>query len=151
MLPAIAALGGDDFVLATVDAGRAKWVGHFADALGVDTAIVLKRRIDGSHTQVIATDAPVRGRRVVIFDDMIRSGGSLLSAARAYLDAGASSVAAVATHGVLPGDALETIKASGLITRVAVTDSHPQAHELSSDFLEVISCAPVLAAPFGAP
>lgn len=153
VLPAIAELGGSDFVLATVDAGRAKWVGRFADALGVDTAIVLKRRLDGSHTQVVATDAPVKGRRVVVFDDMIRSGGSLLAASRAYLDAGATSVAAVATHGVFslpsPRSTLEAIKAAGLVDRIVVTDSHPNAQAaVTDDFMRVISCASVLAEPF---
>jgi ribose-phosphate pyrophosphokinase len=48
--------------------------------------------------------AQVEGKRVVIYDDMIRTGGSLISAAQAYRDAGAASIDAIATHGVLPGD-----------------------------------------------
>jgi ribose-phosphate pyrophosphokinase len=149
LLPAIASAGGDDFVLGTVDAGRAKWVAHFADLLGVDTALVLKRRLDGRRTEVLAISAPVAGRKVVIYDDMIRSGGSLLAAARAYLEAGAASVSAVATHGVLPGDAAQVLAASGLLAAVVITDSHPRARSLASDFMRVISVAPVLAAPFG--
>ena len=148
LLPAIATLGGEHFILGTVDAGRAKWVAHFADRLGVDTALVLKRRIDGRRTEVVAISAPVAGRAVVIYDDMIRSGGSLIGAARAYLEAGASSVSAVATHGVLPGSAREQLRESGLLAAVIVTDSHPRARLLADDFLQVVSVAQILAAPF---
>jgi ribose-phosphate pyrophosphokinase len=84
----------------------------------------------------------VQGRRVVIYDDLVRSGESLINAARAYRDAGARSLAAVATHGVLPGDALERIQRSGLIEKLIVSDSHPRA---VSSGLELVSIAPVIA------
>ena len=48
---------------------------------------------------------------------MVRTGGSLLGAARAYLDAGAVRVAAVCTHGLFPGDSLARLRVSGAITR----------------------------------
>jgi ribose-phosphate pyrophosphokinase len=150
LLPAIAAAGGENYLLGTVDAGRAKWVGHFADRLGLEVAIVLKRRIDGRRTEVLAVAAPVRGRRVVIYDDMIRTGGSLLGAAEAYLAAGAADVVAVATHGVLPGTAVEDLAASGLLAGITVTDSCPEALPVAPGFLTVISCAPALAIPFRA-
>ena len=54
--------------------------------------------------------AQVAGKRVVIYDDMIRTGGSLIAAARAYRDAGAVAIDAIATHGVFPGDSLEKIR-----------------------------------------
>jgi len=150
LLPAIAAAGGRDFVLGTVDGGRAKWVSHFADQLGVDTAIVLKRRLGGAQTEVVASAAPVAGRHVVVYDDMIRTGGSALGAVRAYLAAGATSVDLVATHGVFAGEALARLRDSGLIGHITVTDSHPQARRCASDFVSVISCAEPLAAPFAA-
>jgi len=148
ILPAIRAAGGDDFVLGSVDGGRAKWVGHFADELGVDVALVLKRRLSGVETEVVGISAPVRGRRVVIYDDMIRTGGSLISSGEAYRKEGASSLAVVATHAVLPDGALERLRECGLFDSITVTDSHPRARALEGDFLHVISCAPVLAAPF---
>jgi phosphoribosylpyrophosphate synthetase len=77
--------------------------------------------------------------------DLIRSGSSLINAARAYREAGARSVAAVATHGVFPGDALERIEQSGLIEKVIVTDSHPRAVALAGSFLEVVTVAPIFA------
>jgi ribose-phosphate pyrophosphokinase len=139
-------LGGDDFVLACTDAGRAKWVESLASALGVPAAFVYKRRLDGAHTEVVGVSAHVKDRPVVIYDDMIRTGGSLLGAARAYLDAGATRVAAVCTHGPFPDGALLALEQSGLIAAMVVTDSHPRAGAQASPILEVVSVAPLLAA-----
>ncbi len=138
-------LGGADFVLACTDAGRAKWGESLANDLGVPAAFVYKRRLDGDTTEVTGVSAQVAGKRVVIYDDMIRTGGSLVNAARAYRDAGAAAIDAIATHGVLPGDSIDRIRATGLFGRVVTTDSHPRAHALASDFLEVESVAPLLA------
>jgi ribose-phosphate pyrophosphokinase len=132
-------LGGDDFVLASTDAGRAKWVESLANDLGVEAAFVYKRRVSGSETQVTGVSAHVAGKRVIIYDDMIRTGGSLLAAAQVYRDAGALSIDAIATHGLFPGDSLAKIRASGLLGHIIVTDSHPRAVALADDYLEVDS------------
>jgi ribose-phosphate pyrophosphokinase len=137
-------LGGDSFVLACTDAGRAKWVESLANDLGVDVAFVYKRRIAGDSTEVTGVSAQVAGKRVVIYDDMIRTGGSLVAAAQAYRDAGAVAIDAVATHGLFPGDSLAKLRASGLFGRVIVTDSHPRAVALANDFLHVESTAKLL-------
>ena len=138
-------LGGDDFVLACTDAGRAKWVESLANDLGVEAAFVYKRRTSGSETHVTGVSAQVAGKRVVIYDDMIRTGGSLVSAAQAYCDAGAVAIDAIATHGLFPGDSLARIQATGLFGQVATTDSHPRAAALASEFLHVASTAGLLA------
>ncbi len=134
------------FVLGCTDAGRAKRVEHLAHELGVQAAFVYKRRLSGSRTEVSGVSAHVRGSRVVIYDDMIRTGGSLLAAAAAYRDAGATSIAAVATHGLFVGDSLERLTSSGLLTGLAATDSHPRAIELGRDhpLLTIHSVAPLL-------
>ena len=142
VLKALAALGVE--VVGCTDAGRAKWVERFANDLGVPAAFVFKRR-RGEDTEVTAVSAQVSGKRVVIYDDLIRSGGSLINAARAYRDAGATSIAAIATHGVLPGDALQRLRESGLLEKLVLTDSHPRAAALRSEFVEVVSIAPILA------
>ena len=140
---AIRRVGGGDFVLACTDAGRAKWVQSLANDLGVQPSFVFKRRLDGEQTEVTAVSAQVAGKTVVIYDDMIRTGGSLLGAARAYRAAGATSLAAVTTHGVLPGDSLKKIQGSGLFTAVVCTDSHPRARELAPQFAGYLSVEPV--------
>lgn len=134
-------IAGDTFVLACTDAGRAKWVESLANDLGVDAAFVYKRRLEADATEVTGVSAQVAGKRVVIYDDMIRTGGSLVNAAAAYRDAGAVSIDAIATHGLFPGDSLATLRASGLFGAIVTTDSHPRAVALSGDFLQVESTA----------
>ena len=138
-------LGGTDLVLACTDAGRAKWVENLANAMGVPASFVFKRRLDGSRTEVSAVSAWVKDRDVVIYDDMIRTGSSLIGAARAYREAGARRLTAIATHGLFPGDALERIQASGLFSAIAVTDSHPRALAVAAQGVTVASVAEVLA------
>jgi ribose-phosphate pyrophosphokinase len=138
-------LGGDDFVLASTDAGRAKWIESLAKDLAVDAAFVYKRRTSGTEIEVTGVSAQVSGRRVVIYDDMIRTGGSLIKAAQVYRDNGAVAIDAIATHGVFPADALDRLRATGLFGRIVVTDSHPRAVALASDFLHVDSTAGLLA------
>ncbi len=137
-------IAGDDFILACTDAGRAKWVESLANDLKVRAAFVYKRRIDGETTEVTGVSAQVAGKRVVIYDDMIRTGGSLLDAARAYRDAGALAIDAIATHGLFPGTSLHTIRSSGLLGSIVTTDSHPRAVALQDDFLQVTSTAELL-------
>lgn len=146
-------LGGADFVLACTDAGRAKWVESLANDLGVEAAFVFKRRISATQTEVTGVSAQVHGKRVVIYDDMIRTGGSLVTAAQAYRDAGAVAIDAIATHGLFPGDSLAKIHATGLFGHVVTTDSHPRAVALAQSapagargnrFLEVESTAKLL-------
>jgi ribose-phosphate pyrophosphokinase len=89
--------------------------------------------------------AAVSGKSVVIYDDMIRTGGSLIAAARAYKSAGAVKLTAIATHGVFPEDALERLRATGLFSAIACTDTHPRARELAGASLHVAPIASVLA------
>ena len=146
MLDEIRRVGGNEFVLGATDAGRAKWIESLANDLGVEGAFIFKRRHDDGTTVAAAMNADVRGRKVVIYDDMIRTGGSLIGAATAFFEAGASSTAAVATHGVFPGEALQQLADSGLFTHIVCTDSHPRAHELAGDpRLDVVSIAGFLA------
>jgi ribose-phosphate pyrophosphokinase len=139
--PLVREVGGSSFVLGSTDAGRAKWVASLANDLGVPAVFVYKRRLGPEKTEVSAVSSRFQGETVVIYDDMIRTGTSLINAARAYRDAGAARMAAVATHGVFAGGAWNRIQKSGLFDRVACTDSHPRARDLASEGLIVRSCA----------
>ena len=89
-------------------------------------------------------NADVRGRPVVLYDDMIRTGSSLLQAGRAYLAAGASEVHAIASHLVLPEGSLERLHAGAVFTTIQGTDSHPGSQQLASTPAMVTSVAPLL-------
>jgi len=135
-------------VLACTDAGRAKWVESLANDMHVPAAFVYKRRGESGEPEVTGVSAQVTGKRVVIYDDMIRTGGSLMNAARTYLEAGAASIDAIATHGLFPGDSLAKLEASGLFGSIWVTDSHPRAvvlqQQQQSKFLQLDSTVGVL-------
>jgi ribose-phosphate pyrophosphokinase len=134
-------LAGQDFILGSTDAGRAKWVESLANDLRVNAAFVYKRRLSGEETEVTAISTKLEGETVVIYDDMIRTGGSLMNAARAYRNAGAGKIIAIATHGVFPGDSLRRVVDSGLFETLACTDSHPNARALAGPELIVRSAA----------
>jgi ribose-phosphate pyrophosphokinase len=138
-------LGGADFVLACTDAGRAKWVQNLADEMGIPASFVLKRRMDGDKVELTAVSAHVDNRSVVIYDDMIRTGNSLITAGQAYREAGARKMSVVVTHGVFPGDALKKLQDSKLFDKIMCTDSHPRAVQLQGDFLEVTTVGTLLA------
>ncbi len=138
-------MGGNDFVLASTDAGRAKWVESLANDLGVNAAFVFKRRVSGDETHVTSISADVKNKNVIIYDDMIRTGGSLIDAAFAYKEAGAKEIAVITTHGLFVNNALQKIKDSGIIKKVICTDTHPNALLLQDDFLTVKSVAALLA------
>lgn len=139
---------GDDkkkFVLASTDAGRAKWVESLANDFGMPAAFVLKRR-DSEDTEITAINADVYDKDVIIYDDMIRSGGSLINAAQAYKDAGANKIYACATHGIFCGDGLNKLKNSGIIERVYITNTHANCQQnLDFGFTNLVSVAELIA------
>ena len=98
-------LRGDKVVVVSPDLGRVKAARRFARMLDAALAIVTKVR--PGHEQAVAAEVigDVRGKRVVIGDDMIVSGGTLAAAATALLEAGAQDVRAFATHALLTPDA----------------------------------------------
>lgn len=137
-------LCGDDFVLASTDAGRAKWVESLANDLQVKSAFVYKHRASGNETIITGVNADVKGRHVIIYDDMIRTGGSLMQAAKAYADAGATQVYAITTHGLFSNNAVEKIQQQGIIKKLVCVNTHPDCIPLQSDYLMVKSVAPII-------
>jgi ribose-phosphate pyrophosphokinase len=85
----------------------------------------------------------VRGRRAVIIDDIIDTGGTLAAGARTVMEAGASEVYAVATHGIFSGKAFETLAASPL-SGILVTDTIPLRDGAPSDLIRVLTSSDIL-------
>lgn len=141
-------MGNTPFVLGACDAGRAKWVQSLARDMHVEPAFVYKQRdATSGGTSVTGINADVRGKEVVVYDDMIRTGSSLIQAGRAYLAAGATKVHAIASHLVLPGDSIEKLRASGVFTSIMGTNSHPGSQKLPPE--DIVSIAPRLVACLG--
>lgn len=136
---------GKDFVLASTDAGRAKWVESLANDMGVAAAFVLKRRSGKDQTEVSAINADVSDKNIIIYDDMIRSGSSIVSAAKAYKDAGAEKIYVITSHGLFVGNGIEKLRNCQLVEKVICTNTHANTQKIEDDFLEVRSIAPLLA------
>lgn len=131
-------------VVLSPDVGNAKMANVFAQDLGAELAVIDKRRVSGSETEVSRIIGDVEGKDVLMFDDMITTAGTLCSAAKFVKEHGAKSIRVGATHGVLVGPALERL-AEVPIDEVVVTDTIPaskEARELKK--LKVLSVANLL-------
>ena len=109
-------------VFVSPDAGGVVRARKFADMFHADIAIVDKRRPEAGKSEVMNLIGDVKGKHAVLVDDIIDSGGTLCNAAQAIMDAGALSVRAYITHGVLSGEACQKVEKS-VLTELVVTDS----------------------------
>lgn len=141
-----------DGIVVSPDLGFSKRARNFAEQLGMPLAIVEKRRIqhltndDGQKSQVEALSliGDVHGRRCILVDDEILTGGSMITAAELLLEHGAREVYAAAIHAVLAGNAPQRLQNSPL-REIVVTDTLPITPEMSWPGLRVLSVAPLLA------
>jgi ribose-phosphate pyrophosphokinase len=113
---------GGDLVIASPDVGGVVRARHIARRLDADLVIVDKRRDRAGVSEVVNIIGDVAGRRCVLIDDIVDTAGTLCNAAEALIDAGASSVYAYVTHGVLSGNAVPRVVASP-IEMLVITDS----------------------------
>jgi ribose-phosphate pyrophosphokinase len=109
-------------VFVSPDAGGTVRARKFADMFGGDIAIVDKRRPKAGVSEVMNLIGDVKGCHAILVDDIVDSGGTLCNAAQAILDAGALSVRAYITHGVLTGDACQKVEKS-VLEELVITDS----------------------------
>ncbi len=118
----IESLGTDNLTIVSPDVGGVTRARGFAKRLNVGLAIIDKRRERAGVSEVMHVIGDVAGKRCVLVDDIVDSGGTLVNAADALLQAGAVSVQAYVTHGVLSAGAVARIAASRL-DRLVITDS----------------------------
>ena len=109
-------------VFVSPDAGGVVRARKFADMFGGDIAIVDKRRPEAGKSEVMGLIGDVKGKHAILVDDIIDSGGTLCNAAQAIIDAGALSVRAYITHGVLSGEACQRVEKSAL-EELVITNS----------------------------
>jgi bifunctional UDP-N-acetylglucosamine pyrophosphorylase/glucosamine-1-phosphate N-acetyltransferase len=128
------------------DAGRVRVCERWTDRLGTPLAIIHKRRDPdvANQVKVFEVVGEVKGRTCILVDDMIDTGGTITKAADALFEQGAERVIVAATHGVLSGQALDTLKNSR-ISEVVITNTLPVPEEKRFDKLSVLSIAPLIA------
>ena len=145
MAPDIAdTIGSDKLVVVSPDVGGVARARGFAKRLDASLAIVDKRRERAGVSEVMNVIGDVRGARCMLVDDIVDSGGTLCNAADALRAAGAVSVHAYVTHGVLSGDAAARVAASSL-EELVITDSiRPTEATRLADKIRVLSVAQLM-------
>jgi len=133
-----------EYTVVAPDLGSVKMARAYANRLGVPLAIVEKRRPKANATEVmnVIGISEVKDRNLLIIDDMIDTGGTLINAAAKLKAVGAREIYACATHPVFSGNALERLESSP-ISRVVVTDTIPVAR--TSEKLRTLSTAQIFA------
>ena len=109
-------------VFVSPDAGGVVRARKFADMFHAEIAIVDKRRPEAGKSEVMNLIGDVKGKHAILVDDIIDSGGTLCNAAQAIMNAGALSVRAYITHGVLSGEACQKVEKS-VLTELVITDT----------------------------
>ena len=122
---------GPETVIVSPDAGGVERARAYSKRLDTTLAIVDKRRSAPNVSEVMSLIGDVKGKDAILIDDMIDTAGTMCSAAVAIMEAGARSVSACATHGVLSGPAIQRIDDSPL-RECIITDSIPLRPEVAA-------------------
>lgn len=138
--------GNEDFMVVSPDVGSVARARAFAQKLDMPLAIVDKRRQKANSSEVMNIIGDVRGKNVILLDDMVDTAGSLCHAADALVDiGGAKEIYACASHGVLSGPALERIEKSP-IKELILLDTIPYPKDKPQcGKIRYLSVAPIFA------
>lgn len=127
-------------IIASPDIGGVARARSVAKSMGLDIVIVDKRREKANQSEVMNIIGDVSGKDVILVDDMIDTAGTIVKAASAFKEKGATSVMACCTHAVLSGSAYERIN-EGVLDELVVTDTIPLREP--NDRIKVLSVAPL--------
>jgi ribose-phosphate pyrophosphokinase len=140
--PELEKLNNGNLIMAAPDAGGAKRANSYAKKLNTSLAICHKQRKVANEIAEMTVIGDVRGKDVILIDDMVDTAGTLTKAADLFMENGANSVRAFCTHAVLSGPAFERIEKSKL-TELIVTDTIPLKQK--SDKIRVLTVADLFA------
>jgi ribose-phosphate pyrophosphokinase len=134
----------DELLIVSPDVGGVVRALAVASRLNADLAIVDKRRSGPGKTEVANIIGDVAGRRLILFDDIVDSAGTLCSAAQSLVDAGATEVSAYVVHGVLSGAAADRV-ANSVLKELVITDSIEMPEAIAKvDKIRQVSCASLI-------
>jgi ribose-phosphate pyrophosphokinase len=134
----------DRLVVVSPDAGRAKLASHFAERLGAELAVLTKQRPEHNSAEITLLIGDVQGQVAILIDDMIDTAGTLCAGAKVVKNAGATSVFACATHGLLSGSAVTRL-ADSVIEEVVLCDTVPLPPAVPEGLFTVLSADRILA------
>lgn len=146
-IPYIESLKLSNLTIASPDMGGSNRANSYAKFLNSELAVCYKHREKANEVGKMLLIGDVKGKDVVLVDDMVDTAGTLTKAADLMIEMGANSVRAVCTHGVFSGPAYKRIEESNLI-EIAVTDTIPKKHE--SQKVKEISIANLFASSIDA-
>ena len=132
-----------EIVVATPDVGSVKLARAYANDLGTGMVIVDKDRIDATQVKTSIVIGDVKGKDVLLADDMCSTGGTLVSAAKACQEKGARRVFAVISHGLFVGDSVERIRNSPIEALIVSNTIPANEAALSCGKILYASVAPV--------
>ena len=137
--------GDNNLCIVSPDVGGVVRARAFAKRLDADLAIIDKRRERAGVSEVMNIIGEVSGMRCILVDDIVDSAGTLCNAAVALKEAGAASVSAYVTHGVLSGGAVSRVSASPLESLVITDSIEATAAVRVSQTVRQLTIAPLLA------
>ncbi len=143
ILKYLSSKGYEDLTVLSPDTGGAERARFYAKKLNAEFALGDKRRVEKNVAEVMNIIGEVKGRTVIVVDDMIDTAGTMTEIVNAVLEKGARRVIAAATHPVLSGPAIERLKNSP-IEEIVVTNTIPIPDEKMFERLTVLSVAPLL-------
>ena len=131
-------LCGDDVVVVSPDVGGVKRARGLSSWLGCSLAIVDKRRPKPNVSEVMNVIGDIEGKKVIFIDDMIDTGGTIINAAEALIQRGATEAYACCTHAIFSDPAIERIKDSNL-KEVIITDTIHLPEDKRLDKIKILS------------
>lgn len=133
----------ENTVVASPDFGGLKRAWQFAEAIGVDWVNIDKRRnLQTGEIVRMELHGDVTGKTVLVYDDVIVSGGTVIEAAEVLKNAGAASVHFMATHGLFVNNAAQKLVESTIDSVVVTNSIH---HEQLPEKIEILDCASIFA------
>ncbi len=134
-----------DLVAVSPDVGSIKMARAYAKRVSAGLAIIDKRRVSPEKAEAMHIMGEVEGKNVIIIDDMIATGSSLIEAVEALKKAKAKTIYAAITHGILSGPAIERIDQCKGLEKLLISDSVPLSADKQHEKIQVLSVANLLA------
>lgn len=137
--------GLEDVVVVSPDLGGVQRARNLAERIGASLAIIDKRRPEPNVSEIMNVIGDIKGKTVIMIDDIIDTAGTITQGAQALVDRGAKEVYACCTHPVLSGPALDRLEKS-VLKEIVVTNTIPLDPEKKIPKIKMLSVAPLLGA-----
>jgi len=132
-------------VVVSPDLGNAKQASHFARMLKLPVAAGSKRRLSDDRVVLDAIVGDVDGRNVIVLDDEIANGGTIIEVLQKLRERGVKRMSVACTHGLFTGRAIERLRAQTDVEEIVTTDTVPFTNDKRLPNMTILSIAPLLA------